>query len=44
MITLIRATIVITAEIIILAISLLAGGFLLVSEAVDAFIEGLLDD
>ena len=44
MITPIRTTIVITAEIIILAISLLAGGFLLASEAVDAFIEGLLDD
>ncbi len=44
MIVLIRATIVIVAEIVILAISLLMGGFLLASEAMDVFIEGLLDD
>jgi len=39
-----RTTIIIAAEIIILAISLLIGGFLVTSAAVDAFIEGLLDD
>lgn len=44
MITLIRTTIVIAAEIIILAISLLLGGFLVASATVDAFIDGLMDD